>query len=323
MPLCGRLYAMHDAHPVSRQASTALATTPTVALALGGGGVRGLAHIPMLEVLDEMGIRPKLIAGTSIGAIIGAAYASGIPARHIRAHAESVLRHRFDLVRQVFSARATPIQRIMSLIQLKSAVLKPDVLLDLVMPPRLARDFADLVIPMRIVTTDIHAYQAVVFDSGPLVPAVAASMALPALFTPVLHQGRLLLDGGLVNPLPFDLIEGEADITIAIDVSGTTVSPENVKPPTAIEALVTASQILQHTIVRQMLKSTQPDIYIDMPVSQFGILDLHKYKEILAAAEPAKELMRRQIDRVMSAHTLSELAAPEPKPHPPKFGGRA
>ena len=313
---------MHDAHPKPRPASTALATTPTVALALGGGGVRGLAHIPMLEVLDEMGIRPKLIAGTSIGAIIGAAYASGIPARHIRAHAEQVLRHRFDLVRQVFSARATPIQRIMSLIQLKSAVLKPDVLLDLVMPPRLARDFADLVIPMRIVTTDIHAYQAVVFDSGPLVPAVAASMALPALFTPVAHQGRLLLDGGLVNPLPFDQIEGMADITIAIDVSGTTVSPEDPKSsPTAIEALVTASQILQHTIVRQMLKSTQPDIYIDMPVSQFGILDLHKYKEILAAAEPAKELLRRQIDRVMSAHTLPELAPPEPKRAPPKPPG--
>lgn len=302
---------MHDAHPKPARIATAVATTPTIALALGGGGVRGLAHIPMLEVLDELGIRPKLIAGTSIGAIIGAAYASGIPARSIRVHAETVLRHRFDLMRQVFSARATPIQRIMSLIQLKSAVLKPDVLLDLVMPPRLARDFADLVIPMKIVTTDIHGYVAVVFESGPLVPAIAASMALPALFTPVAHQGRLLLDGGLVNPLPFDLIEGEADITIAIDVSGTASSPDVSTAPTALEALVTASQILQHTIVREKLKSTQPDIYIDMPVSQFGILDLHKFREILAAAEPAKETLRRQIDRVMSAPTLPELAAPK------------
>ena len=217
---------MHDAQilPPAPHA-TAVATRPTVALALGGGGVRGLAHIPMLEVLDEMGIVPKVIAGTSIGAIIGAAYASGIPARHIRAHAQSVLSRRLDLVRQVFSARAMPIQRIMSLIQLKSAVLRPDVLLALVMPPRVCRDFSELKIPLKIVTTDIHTYQAVVFEHGPLVPAVAASMALPALFTPVSHHGRLLLDGGLVNPLPFDLIEGMADVTIAIDVSGTAVVP--------------------------------------------------------------------------------------------------
>ena len=267
--------------------------------------MRGLAHIPMLEVFDEMGIKPKIIAGTSIGAIIGAAYASGIPARHIRAHAESVLRRRFDLVRQIFSARATPIQRIMSLIQLKSAVLKPDVLLALLMPPQLARDFADLQIPMRIVATDIRAYSGVVFESGLLVPAVAASMALPALFTPVAHEGRLLLDGGLVNPLPFDIIEGCADITIAIDVSGIGTPLDDAHEPTAFEALVTASQILQHTIVREKLKFSQPDIYIDMPVSQFGILDLHKHREILAAADGAKDTLRRQLERVMNAAVLA------------------
>jgi NTE family protein len=299
---------MHDAQPIApRSAGTGLTTKPTVALALGGGGARGLAHIPMLEVLDEMGIRPKIIAGTSIGAIIGAAYASGIPARHIRAHAEMVLRQRFDLVRQIFSARALPVQRVLSLIQLKSAVLRPDVLLDLVMPPRVARDFADLAIPLRIVTADIHSYSAVVFDAGPLVPAVAASMALPGLFTPVVHRGRMLLDGGLVNPLPFDILEGEAEITIAIDVSCSAAMPEEARTPTAIEALVTASQILQHTIVREKLKYSQPDIYIDMPVSKFGILEFHKVREILAAAEPAKDQLRRQLDRVLGTQTLKSL----------------
>ena len=281
--------------------------SPTIAIALGGGGVRGLAHIPMLEVFDEMGIRPKVIAGTSIGAIIGAAYASGIPARSIRAHSEGILRRRFDLVRQVFSARATPIQRIMSLVQLKTAVLKPDVLLDLLMPPQLARDFADLEIPLQIVATDIHAYQPVVIDSGPLVTAVAASMALPALFTPVPHEGRLLLDGGLSNPLPFDILEGAADIVVAIDVSGVGIPLEVGRDPTAYEALVTASQILQHTIVREKLKFSQPDIYIDMPVANFGILDLHRHREILAAADAAKDTLRRQLDRVMNAHVLAPV----------------
>ena len=304
---------MQDDHTQPPSSQPALTRQPTIALALGGGGARGLAHIPMLEVLDELGIRPKIIAGTSIGAIIGAAYASGIPARHIAAHAEMVLRQRFDLIRQIYSARALPIQRIMHLIQLKSAVLRPEVLLGLVMPPRVARDFADLVIPLKIVTTDIHAYQAVVFESGPLVTAVAASMALPALFTPIEHEGRMLLDGGLVNPLPFDLIEGQADITIAIDVSGSACIPEEIKPPTAMEALVTASQILQHTIVREKLKYSQPDIYIDMPVARFGILEFHKFREILKASEPAKDILRRQLDRVMSAHTLPVLPPPKIK----------
>ena len=285
-------------------------TTPTIALALGGGGARGIAHIAMLEVLDEMGIRPKIIAGTSIGAIIGAAYASGIPAKQIAAHTEMVLRYRFDLIRQIFSARALPVQRIFNLLQLKSAALKPEVLLNLVMPPRVARDFADLDIPLKIVTTDIHAYTAVVFESGALVTAVAASMALPALFTPIEHNGRLLLDGGMVNPLPFDLLEGMADITVAIDVSGCANVPDELKFPTAMEALVTASQVLQHTIVREKLKYIQPDIYIDMPVSRFGVLEFYKFREIMAAAQPAKDMFRRQLERVMSNPTLPTLPPP-------------
>ena len=75
---------------------------PSIALALGGGGARGLSHILMLEVFDELGIRPKLIAGTSIGAIFGAAYASGLSASEIRAITEDALRQRFDIVRQLF-----------------------------------------------------------------------------------------------------------------------------------------------------------------------------------------------------------------------------
>lgn len=281
------------------------ARRPSIALALGGGGVRGLGHIAMLEVLDEMGIKPVLIAGTSIGAIIGAAYASGIPARNIRAHTERILRRRFDLARQIFSARATPIQRIMSLVQLKSAVLRSDVLLDLLMPKELARSFEDLAIPLKIVAADIRNYEGVLFERGPLVPAIAASMALPALFKPVVHEGRLLLDGGLVNPLPFDVIEGQADVTIAIDVSGIGDPADMHNEPTALEALVTSSQLLQHTIVRERLKWSQPDIYIDLPVAAYGMLDIHKHREILAACDAAKPLLRRQIERVMGAPTLA------------------
>src|ERR1041384_8875645 len=82
------------------------AARPTIALALGGGGARGLSHILMLEVFDELGIKPKVIAGTSIGAVFGAAYASGLSAKLIRAHAEEALSQRFGVVRQLLSARS-------------------------------------------------------------------------------------------------------------------------------------------------------------------------------------------------------------------------
>src|SRR6516165_10513191 len=85
------------------------AVSPSIALALGGGGARGLAHILMLEAFEELGIRPRIIAGTSIGAVFGAAYASGMPARLVRAHAEEALGQRLDVVRHLFSARAEPV----------------------------------------------------------------------------------------------------------------------------------------------------------------------------------------------------------------------
>src|SRR5919109_5581844 len=83
-----------------------LAPQPAIGLALGGGGARGIAHILMLEAFDELGIKPKVIAGTSIGALYGAAYASGISAAEVRARTEETLGRRFDLVRQLFAARS-------------------------------------------------------------------------------------------------------------------------------------------------------------------------------------------------------------------------
>ena len=175
-------------------------TTPTIGVALGGGGARGLAHIPMLEAFDELGIRPKVIAGTSIGAIYGAAYASGISGKELRAHTELVLSQRFGLVRDLFAARAQPFQRVMNLFAARSALLDPDALLDLVMPKGLAKDFESLDIPLKIVASDFYDQEPYIFTTGALRPAVAASMALPVIFRPVIHDGKTLIDGGLNQP---------------------------------------------------------------------------------------------------------------------------
>ena len=207
---------------------------PTIALALGGGGARGLAHILMLEVFDELGLKPTVIAGTSIGAMFGAAYASGLSARLIRAHTEEVLSQRFGIARQLLVG-AGPSRCSSSSTSCRSApsLLKPELLLDHLLPSKVARDFAHLAIPLKVVATDFYAQEQVVIDEGALRSAVAASIALPALFTPVTRDGRLLMDGGLVNPLPFDVLDGAADITVAIDVSGASTRPRQARrsPP--------------------------------------------------------------------------------------------
>src|SRR5262245_49465734 len=204
-----------------------LVTRPSIALALGGGGARGLAHILMLEVFAELGLKPKIIAGTSIGALFGAAYASGLPAALIRAHAEQILSQRLDIARLLFAARAEPIMKFFNVLPVRFALLQPEQLLESVLPSRVARDFAHLQIPLRVVATDFYAQEQVILSEGPVRAAVAASMALPAIFAPVVREGRLLMDGGLVNPLPFDIIRAQADITVAIDVSGASRSEEH------------------------------------------------------------------------------------------------
>ena len=114
---------------------------PTIALALGGGGARGLAHILMLEVFDELGIKPKIIAGTSIGAIFGAAYASGLSAKLIRAHVEEALSQRFGIARQLLSARSEPVLKILNFLPIRSSLLKPESLLEFMLPSAAAARF--------------------------------------------------------------------------------------------------------------------------------------------------------------------------------------
>ncbi len=301
---------MKDA-PVSQ--STALPTNgsggPSIALALGGGGARGLAHIPILEAFDELGIRPKVIAGTSIGAIFAAAYASGLSGKQIRAHTQEVLKKRLDLVRDLYSARVRNKGGLLNAFAPRPAFLSAEKLLDIVMPPRIARDFAHLSIPLKIVASDFYEQESVVFSSGALRPAVAASMALPVIFQPMVIDGRVLIDGGLVNPLPFDIVADDADLTVAVDASGAPVRRPGQQVPKAWETLFAANFIFERSIIREKLRTIQPDLYIDAGTSRFQILDFLKVDEILAAAEPAKERVKAQLGRLLEAETLS-LAEP-------------
>jgi NTE family protein len=124
----------------------------------------------------------------------------------------------------------------------------------------------------------------------------------------VVRGERLLMDGGLVNPLPFDVLEGAADITVAIDVTGASSGPGKRLQPSPLAALVSSSQVLQRSIVREKLKASQPDIYIDVDVDRFQVLEFHRFREVLAAARPAKEQLQRQLERVLTSETAVPIA---------------
>jgi NTE family protein len=289
------------------QRQTLPATGPRIGLALGGGGARGLAHIVMLEAFDDLGIKPSIISGTSIGAIYGAAYASGLSGRDIRAHTKEVLSQRFGLVRDLFAARSQPFQRLLNPFAARTSILDPLAVLELVMPKGVKSTFSDLEIPLKIVASDFYDQEPVIFTDGPLRRAVAASMALPVIFQPVMFEGRALIDGGLTNPLPFDLLLNDARIVVAIDVTGVPVPDPNRMSPTAFEALFASAFLFESTIVKEKLKVSQPDILISAGTSQYQVLDFLKVDEILAAAEPAKERLKAQLDRVLSVETLPQI----------------
>ena len=183
-------------------------------------------------------------------------------------------------------------------------MLKSEAVLDMVFPSQVGGDFKSLAIPLRVVATDLGTRAAVVLSEGPLRQAVAASIAIPVVFQPVVIDGRTLVDGGLVNPLPFDLVANDADLTVAIDVSGAASDAVLASQPSALMLAAQSLQIMEKSITREKLLHTKPDIYIDVEVEQFHALEFHRALEILAAAAPVKERLKRQLGRMLDADTL-------------------
>lgn len=176
-----------------------------VNLALGGGGARGYAHIGVLEVLEERGYEVASIAGTSMGALVGALYAAGT--MHEYADWACGLTQR-DVLRLLDPAFRAPGAIRATKVFAKVAELIGD------------RTIEDLPIPYTAVATDLTAGREVWFQRGPLAPAVRASIALPSFITPVVIDGRLLADGGLLNPIPVAATTATpADLTIAVSLA--------------------------------------------------------------------------------------------------------
>lgn len=271
---------------------------PRVGLALGGGGARGLAHIPILEAFDELGLKPASIAGTSIGAIVGAAYASGIPAAALRHYVLAAFRHRGEVLTRLWKLRYDRFRDILAPSIGNPAQLKAESLLEAFLPEGVARDFAFLEIPFTAVATDFYAGKAVGITSGPLRPAVAASMAIPMMFRPVVIGEKVLIDGGVTDPLPFGHVRKDVDLVVAVDVIN---RPKGEAPavPSPYEAIFGATQILMQAVIAERLEHGQPDVLIRPNINVFRVLDFLKARAIIRAAEPAKEEMKRALEKAL------------------------
>ncbi|WP_321342584.1 patatin-like phospholipase family protein [Breoghania sp.] len=272
-------------------------TSPRIGLALGGGGARGLAHIPVLEALDEMGVKPVAIAGASIGAIMGGAYCGGLSGAEIREVTTSIFQKRSDALARIWKLR--PRRFVDWFAGGGIAQFNASRVLEVFVGPQLPRDFADLKIPLTVVAADFYDCREVAIRSGDLHKAVAASIAIPVVFKPVTFEDRVMVDGGVVNPLPFDLLPDDLDVVIAVDVVGAPVPRKGRTIPTATDSVFGTTQILMRTITAQKLKASRPDILIKPDVDAFRVLNFLKADEILRTCEPVKEELRSKLEPLL------------------------
>ncbi len=289
---------------------------PRVGLALGGGAARGLAHVGVLEWLEENRIPVDYIAGTSMGGLVAGVYASGMSAPEIRAYLSRV--DWFDTfageppyevrnIRRKQDRREYPSSLELGL---RSGVQLPGgldpahpvglLISRAVFPAGPVTDFSQLPIPFRCVAADLRRGDEVVMGGGSLVTALRATMALPGLFTPVEREGRLLVDGGVLNNVPADVVRAMgADVVIAVDV-GLPLDPE-AKIGSVISVLLRVADVL--TAVKNQRGIQSADILIRPDLSPFTLQDWYDMEPMAtrgraAMAERAADLLPLALDPV-------------------------
>jgi NTE family protein len=271
---------------------------PTFAVAFGGGGARGLAHIHVIEVLDEMGIRPTAVSGSSIGAIMGASMASGMTGKEIRDYTLSVMTNRAEVMNRIWKLRPSGIGGFLP-IGIKLTQFDIEAICEAFLPTQVKRDFSELAIPLSITGTDYYMQEEVIMETGDLRSAIAASAAIPALFKSVKRDGRILIDGGIFNPVPFEHLEGKADFVIGIDVVGGPEGDPN-KVPGSIDVLFGASQLMMQSIIAMKLKASRPAIFLRPPVNKFRVMDFLRAKTILDQTVSVRDELKRAVDAAIT-----------------------
>lgn len=267
----------------------------SIGVALGSGGAAGLAHIAMLQVFDELQVKPDRIVGTSIGAVIGTLYAAGLNAKEIHDIFAEFGGSELDALSKLVQPDKSLEFGKMLLVDFgEGGLLDPDGFLDYLAEKIEARTFSDLAIPLEVVATDYWTGNSIVLKEGDLFTAVKASMAVPGLFSPVQLGKRLLIDGGTSNPLPFDLLVKRHELTIAIDVTGSRKNRGN-KQTDWMEMFFSTFEIMQQSIIVVRKENNRPDIYIKPDIQNVRLLHFNRIDSIMEQAAPAAKQLRKEL----------------------------
>ncbi|MFD2517210.1 patatin-like phospholipase family protein [Salinimicrobium flavum] len=298
---------------------------PKVGLVLSGGGAKGLAHIGVLKVIEEAGVKIDYIGGTSMGAIIGALYSSGYSATQL----DSIIREtNFNILIQdelprsamTFYEKKDAEKYAITLpfdnfnVSFPAAYSKGQNVYNLISKLTLhlqdKKDFSKLPIPFFCVATDVETGEEVILDKGHLPQAVSASASIPTLFSPVMIDGRVLTDGGVVNNYPVEeLLKRGAEIIIGVDVQDTLATRDEMKSVFSILTQISNFRTIQD--MKEKIKKT--DVYIDPDILPFSVMSFDKGKEIIKAGEDAAAVHMEELKAIAALQTRTrEVRAPIP-----------
>ncbi|WP_264553119.1 patatin-like phospholipase family protein [Flavobacterium sp. N2038] len=289
---------------------------PKIGLVLSGGGAKGFAHIGVLKVLEEAGIKIDYIGGTSMGSVIGGLYASGYNASQI----DSIFKKtNFDELINDYIPRSSknfygkrndelyaitlPFSNFKIGIPeaLSKGMYNYNLLSSLTRNVRHVRDFNKLPTPFLCIGTNIETGEEVLLNKGNLVQAMMASAAFPSLFTPVEIDGNLLVDGGVVNNYPIKEVRNlGADIIIGVDVQDDLLKRKNLKNATRILVQITNLQSIEK--MKSKVKDT--DIYIKPDIRDFGVISFDRGEEIIRKGEEATFAVYEKIKSLVNEETF-------------------
>jgi NTE family protein len=241
---------------------------PKLGLALGGGAARGFAHVGVIQVLEEAGIQPQLVVGTSAGSLVAALYASGKNGAQLQRVAET-------MEEATLTDWTIP--------WLSRGMMRGDALARYVSSQTGGRRIEDMRVPLGIVATDLHSGQGMLFQRGDIATAVRASSAVPSVFEPVRIGGRDYVDGGLVSPVPVRYArQMGADLVVAVDISS---APEGNKASDMLQILLQTFTIMSKSINGFELK--EADVVVRPALNNVGSAAFNERRRSIEAGRQA------------------------------------